>query len=169
MLQVDLRELAGGPVATVGELPADDPLFAGLGLSLARHVVVGGRLQEIGEGRFYWHGSLSTVVRGECRRCLTTVTLPVAVDVGALFSQDPETEDDPDTYPLPRDATLVDVTPAVREELVLAAPTFLLCRDDCRGLCPSCGQDLNAGPCGCQPVTDSRWQGLAALKDKLHD
>ncbi len=169
MLQVDLRELAGGPVATVGELPADDPLFAGLGLSLARHVVVGGRLQEIGEGRFYWHGSLSTVVRGECRRCLTTVTLPVAVDVGALFSQDPETEDDPDTYPLPRDATLVDVTPAVREELVLAAPTFLLCRDDCPGLCPRCGQDLNAGPCGCQPVTDSRWQGLAALKDKLHD
>ena len=169
MLQVDLRELARGPCATVGELPADDPLFAGLGSSLARPVVVSGRLQEIGEGRFYWHGSLSTVVYGECPRCLTAVTLPVAVDIGALFSQDPESEDDPDTYPLLRDATVVDVTPAVREELVLAAPTFLLCREDCRGLCPRCGQDLNAGPCECRPATDSRWQGLAALKDKLRE
>jgi len=169
MLQVDLRELARGPCATVGELPADDPLFAGLGLALARPVVVGGRLQEIGEGRFYWQGSLNTEVRGDCRRCLTSVRLPVAVECGALFSQDPETEDDPDTYPLPRDATLVDVTPAVRGELVLAAPTFLLCRDDCRGLCPRCGQDLNAGPCGCEPATDSRWQKLAAQKDRFRE
>jgi uncharacterized protein len=169
MLQVDLRELARGPCATVGELPADDTLFAGLGLALARPVVVGGKLQEIGEGRFYWHGSLDTEVRGECRRCLTAVRLPVAVDIGALFSQDPETEDDPDTYPLPRDAMLVDVTPAVREELVLAAPTFLLCRDDCRGICPRCGKDLNAGPCGCAPATDSRWQQLAAHKDRFRE
>jgi uncharacterized protein len=169
MLQIDLRELARGPCATVGELPADDPLFAGLGLALARPVVVGGKLQEIGEGRFYWHGSLDTEVRGECRRCLTAVRLAVAVDIGALFSQDPETEDDPDTYPLPRDAMLVDVTPAVREELVLAAPSFLLCRDDCRGLCPRCGKDLNAGPCGCAPATDSRWQQLAAHKDRFRE
>ena len=169
MLQVDLRELARGPCATVGELPADDPLFTGLGLALARPVVVGGKLQEIGEGRFYWHGSLDTEVRGECRRCLTAVRLPVAVDIGALFSQDPETEDDPDTYPLPRNATLVDVTPAVREELVLAAPTFLLCRDDCRGICPRCGKDLNAGPCGCAPATDSRWQQLTAHKDRFRE
>jgi uncharacterized protein len=64
---------------------------------------------------------------------------------------------------------LVDVTPAVREELVLAAPTFLLCRDDCRGICPRCGKDLNAGPCGCAPATDSRWQQLAAQKDRFRE
>src|SRR5947209_19979381 len=92
MLQVDLRELARGPCATVGELPADDPLFAGRGSSLARPVVVSGRLQESGEGRFYWHGSLSSVVYGECHRWLTAVTLTVAGVHGALLSQVPESD-----------------------------------------------------------------------------
>src|SRR5260370_40451852 len=102
MLQVDLRELARGPCRTVGELPADDPLFAGLGLALARPVVVDGKLQEIGEGRFYWQGSLHTEVRGGCRRCPTSGRLPVAVAIGALFSQDPATAGYPDTHTLPR-------------------------------------------------------------------
>ena len=48
-------------------------------------------------------------------------------------------------------ATSVDVTEVVREELALAAQTdLLLCRDDCAGLCPTCGADLNAGPCACR-------------------
>ena len=41
---------------------------------------------------------------------------------------------------------------AVREELILAGPQYVLCREDCRGLCPRCGKDLNAGPCGCPAV-----------------
>jgi uncharacterized protein len=169
MLQVDLRELARGPIGISGTLAADDPLFTGLGVTLGQPVVVGGRLQATGEGRFFWHGSLHTSVLAACRRCLVPVTLPVAADVGALFTQDPEGEDDPDTYPLPRDAMLLDVSPAVREELLLAVPAYVLCRDDCRGLCPRCGQDLNAGPCGCTPAADPRWQALAALKDKPRD
>ena len=45
----------------------------------------------------------------------------------------------------------VDVTPLVREELALGVPShLLLCRDDCAGLCPHCGADLNAGPCACR-------------------
>jgi len=169
MLQVDLRELTGGPVETSGELPADDPLFGGLEMPLGAPVVVTGRLQPAGEGQFFWHGSLRTRVRGECRRCLVAVEMPVSADIGALFSQDAAAADDPDTYPLPPHATVVDVTPVVREELVLAVPTFLECREDCRGLCPRCGQNLNAGPCGCAPAPDARWQALAALKGKLRD
>src|ERR1051325_628957 len=51
----------------------------------------------------------------------------------------------------------VDVTPAIREELFLAAPRYVLCRENCKGLCPQCGKDLNAGPCGCAPRADRRW------------
>ena len=76
-------------------------------------------------------------------------------------------QDDPDSYPVAPDATDIDVTPAVREELVLAAPRYVVCRDDCKGICPQCGKDLNAGPCDCAPVTDARWQPLKALKDML--
>lgn len=172
MLRVDLRELArggagGAAIETRGELAPGDPLSAEVGITLREPVVVGGRLQAIGDGRFYWHGTLRTVVQGECRRCLTPVVTPVAADIGALFTQDPAALDDPDSYAVAPEATEIDVTAAVREELLLAAPRYVLCRDDCRGLCPRCGQDLNAGPCGCPPAADLRWQPLRALKDKL--
>jgi uncharacterized protein len=97
------------------------------------------------------------------------VAVPVAADIGALFTQDPEALEDPDSYPLAPDATEVDLAPAIREELILAVPRYVLCREDCRGLCPRCGQDLNAGPCGCAPAADPRWQALASLKGKLRD
>jgi len=156
-----------GAVETRGELAQDDAAFAETGLTLKQPVSVTGRLQAIGDGRFYWQGKVRTVVQGECRRCLTPVDSPVALDVGALFAQDPEALEDPDAYAVAPDATEVDVTPAVREELVLAAPRFVECREDCKGLCPQCGKDLNAGPCGCAPAADPRWQPLKALKDKL--
>ena len=168
MLKVDLRELAqAGAVETRGELAQDDAAIAETGITLKQPVSVTGRLQAIGDGRFYWQGKVHTVVQGECRRCLTPVASPVDLDIGALFAQDQDALEDPDAYAVAADATEVDVTPAVREELVLAAPRFVLCRDDCKGLCPQCGKDLNSGPCGCAPTTDQRWQPLQALKDKL--
>jgi len=168
MLRVDLRELARmGAVETRGELKQDDPALEGIDLGLREPVLVRGRLQRVDEGRFYWHGTVQLVVLGECRRCLTTVTTPLTLDIGALFAQDPEALEDPDAYPVPSEAQDLDVTPAVREELVLAAPRYVVCRDDCKGLCPQCGRDLNTGPCGCAPATDARWQPFKALKDKL--
>jgi uncharacterized protein len=168
MLRADLRELARGQAArTQGELTQDDLTLEGTGITLQQPVVVDGRLQSIGEGRFYWQGTAATVVQGECRRCLTPVASPLKLEMGALFTQDAEALGDPDSYAVAPDATEIDVTPAVREELVLAAPRYVECREDCKGLCPQCGTDLNAGPCGCAPATEARWQPLKALKDKL--
>src|SRR3979409_1993007 len=169
MLQVDLRELARGPVETEGQLAGNDPLFEGLDVVLAEPVRVAGRLQAAGEGRFYWRGSLSTRLAGQCRRCLTPVPVPGVATVDALFSGDPDALEDPSSYPLAADAIEIDLRPAVRGALLLAGPRGVVGRDDCRGLCPRCGKDLNAGPCGCPPAVDQRWHGLAALKDKLRD
>lgn len=167
MLRVDLRELARGPVETRGELKQDDPALEGLDLSLREPVRVTGRLQAIGEERFYWQGKATTVIQSECARCLTPVTTPLSLEIGALFSQDDAAKDDSDSYAVAPDATEVDVTSAVREELMLAAPRYTVCREDCKGICPQCGKDLNAGPCGCPPVTEAPWQPLKALKDML--
>src|SRR5439155_630893 len=134
MLQVDLRELARGPVDTQGQLAGNDPLFEGLDGALAEPVRVAGRLQAAGEGRFYWRASLRTRMAGQCRRCLAAVTVPVVADVDALFSQDPDALEDPSSYPLARDATAIDLCVALREELLLALPQWVVCRDDCRGL-----------------------------------
>jgi len=151
MLRVDLRDLQRGPVRTVGELSADDPTFEGLELELAGPVSVRGQLQATGSGEYLWRGELHGVMHGECRRCLAEVNRGVDINVdAAVFTTDPEAADDPDFYPLSPRATHVDIGEVVREELALAAQMHLvLCRDDCAGLCPKCGADLNAGPCRC--------------------
>src|SRR3989440_12277621 len=146
MLQVDLRELSGGPVTTRAELAAVDPLLEGLGVVLAGPVQVTGRLHPAGEGRFYWQGSLRAQIAGECRRCLVPVPVAVASDIRALFTPDPHALEDPDCYPPARDATPIDLRPPVREELLLAVPPRGGCRRGCPGLCPPRGKGLDAGP-----------------------
>jgi uncharacterized protein len=153
MFEVDIRELRRGPVETVGTLAPDDPAFAGLDLKLAGPLTVDGQLQETADGEYFWRGSLSGAVRGECRRCLTEVTTPLEADVSVMFSSDPDAADDPSVYPLPEDSRSVDVRTAIREELALTVPNFPLCREDCAGLCPHCGADLNAGPHECSRAT----------------
>jgi uncharacterized protein len=152
MLRVDIRDLQRGPIRTVGELQPDDPVFEGLDLDLVGPVSVTGQLQATGQGEYLWRGSVSGVIQGECRRCLSEVRTDVDIDVdAAIFSTDPEAANDPDYYPLLERASHIDISDVAREELVLAAPThlLLLCRDDCAGLCLTCGADLNAGPCEC--------------------
>jgi uncharacterized protein len=151
MLRVDIRDLQKGSVKTVGELRQDDPVFHGLDLDLAGPVSVTGQLQATGPGEYLWRGSIHGALHGECRRCLGEVESELDINVdAAVFSSDPDAADHPDFYPLPERASHIDIRDVVREELALATPSrLLLCRDDCAGLCLSCGADLNAGPCGC--------------------
>jgi uncharacterized protein len=156
MLRIDIRDLQKGPVRTDGELEPNDPAFEGLDLNLSGPVSVTGQLQATGGGEYLWRGSMHGTMEGECRRCLGEVRTEVDIDVdAAIFTTDSEAADDPDCYPLPERATHIDIRDVVREELALAAPTrLLLCRDDCAGLCLTCGADLNAGPCGCTATAE---------------
>ena len=149
MLRVDIRDLDRGPVKTVGEIESSDPAVAGLGFAFGEPILVSGELQKAGEGEFLWRGRIHGVVLDECRRCLTDVRQELDVPADVLFSSDPEAAEDPSVYPLPVSAAQVDVTAAVREEVALAVSPLVLCREDCAGLCPRCGADLNAGPCDC--------------------
>jgi uncharacterized protein len=94
-------------------------------------------------------------VLGECRRCLVDVHSTIDASVDVLFSADPDAGDDPSVYPLADSATHVDLRPAVRDELALAVSPLVVCREECRGLCPRCGGDLNAGACTCRPAEPS--------------
>ena len=59
----------------------------------------------------------------------------------------------------------IDLRPAVREQVLLSIPPSPVCREDCKGLCPNCGKDLNEGECGCDRVAvDPRWAGLKAIQ-----
>jgi uncharacterized protein len=149
MLQVDLRDVRRGPVITDAEVPADDPLLEGLALQFVTPVTVRGRVQATEEDEYLWRATIEARVAGECRRCLNPVEQDVSIDADVLFSADPDAADDPSVYALDASATALELGQAVREELALAVSPFPLCRDDCAGLCPGCGADLNAGPCGC--------------------
>ena len=57
----------------------------------------------------------------------------------------------------------VDLTEAIRQNVLTALPMVTLCREDCLGLCPQCGHDLNLGPCDCKPEIDARLSVLEKL------
>ena len=149
MLRVRLQELGRGRVDTSQVLDARDPLFAGLNFELVGPLRVEGRLQSTVEGDVMWRATISGQARASCRRCLVDVPVPIAIEIDASFSSDPNALDDPAVYQMPERSTHMDLGDAVREELALAVPAFCLCREDCAGLCPKCGTDLNAGACEC--------------------
>jgi len=113
-------------------------------------------------------------LRTPCSRCLEPATMPVSLSFEEEFLQTVDvasglplgtSQDDP--------AVLIDehhdlhLAGLVREYLLLALPMHPLCREDCKGLCPQCGHNLNSGPCSChvEPV-DERWAALKGLLDK---
>ena len=59
----------------------------------------------------------------------------------------------------------LDLDALVSDDIFLSLPTKFLCREDCRGLCPVCGQNLNDGPCSCKKSVDPRLEGLLQLLD----
>jgi len=66
--------------------------------------------------------------------------------------------------------SVIDVSEDVRQTLLLALPFKRVCREQCKGLCPHCGKNLNEAPCGCTESTDdSRWEKLKDLKFSKND
>ncbi len=163
MFTIDLAGVGSGPVTTDVEIPADHAVLQDLAVRFAGPVRVTGRLTESGPGRYYWQAEVAGFVHATCRRCLTPVDVPLQAPVNVLFCEDPGA-DDASIYVIPAQSRELDLSEAIREELLLALPEYVLCRDDCRGLCAGCGNDLNTGACTCEPDTDPRWSVLSSLK-----
>jgi len=159
MLSFDLRSLRERAVSVDAEIGPDDPVWQTEDPRPAGPIRVSGRLSAAGAGRFYWHAQIGGSVALECRRCLRDTTADVHDEVHLIFAEAGE-PDDPDVYAIDPAARDLDLRPAVREQWLLNAPGYALCRPDCKGLCPTCGADLNARECGCAPVTQSRWDSL---------
>ena len=166
MLSYDLRDLERNAATVDGLLAPDDVVWEASDARPTGPVHATGRLSKAGPGRYYFSGHVEGTAALSCRRCLKDVAEGVRDDVHLLFVEegDAEVADDPDAYRLPSRAHTVDLRAAVREQWLLAAPLFALCREDCKGLCPRCGVDWNAGPCECPPETDSRWEALRTVR-----
>jgi len=122
-------------------------------------------------GRAKVAGKITAQLQLECDRCLNLIDFPVAsrFDLEYVTREDYQaqqaielTEDDLDLSLF--DGEVIDIDELVREELLLAVPTHLLCQENCKGVCPNCGVDRNSIDCRCEiQEGDPRWAGLKAL------
>lgn len=106
-------------------------------------------------------GTVDAPWEGRCRRCLAPVAGVLQADVREVYEDDPI---DGETYPLRHET--VDLGLLAREAIVLELPVAPLCKEDCLGLCPGCGADLNEAACSCAPSTDPRWAVLDQLREQ---
>ncbi len=92
-----------------------------------------------------------------CARCLSDVSYEFDGDIEGYFLVNPDEgwEDDgeeelgDDEFDVLPEDHIIDLEPLIRAALIVDAPEQPLCREDCKGICPMCGQDLNEGTCDC--------------------
>lgn len=103
-----------------------------------------------------------------CDRCLSDVEITFPIRIRRDVSLREERNGDYDADELSFiDGCNIDTDKLVLDEIVVALPTKILCREDCAGLCPSCGRNLNEGPCDCQ--TEYADPRMAAIADIFRD
>jgi uncharacterized protein len=164
-LVLDIRRLGGtGSLATDRRLvPAPAGLCHDLvGVPEGAPLELDLRLESATEGVLVT-GTVTTTVAGECGRCLDPVTDEFVAEVFELFaypgSATAETTDEDEVDRIVDD--MIDLEPVVRDAVVLGLPLTPLCRPDCAGLCPTCGQRLDDLPAGhAHEVLDPRWAAL---------
>lgn len=129
-----------------------------------------------GSDSLWVSGDVKTRLTMTCSRCLE----PVSVEVADALQLTLEVQKVPDAGEVEEDIELdaeaLDVSfydpsegvllgDVVREQIILASPSVVLCQADCKGICQRCGADLNREPCRCDgPPVDPRFAVLAALK-----
>ncbi len=123
-----------------------------------------GTLTNTGAG-IVFAGRLSVELHAVCSRCLREFVLPVTVEVDGFYVAHGHEEDLPEEQEVGFvESGSVDVMDAVLSALTLELPFAPVHDEECKGICPTCGADLNEGPCDCAPpLKDSPFAGLKEL------
>ncbi len=118
-------------------------------------------------------GTLSVEISLPCSRCLDPVSVPLDIDVEENFCPTIDIITGQSIVPEEEDEALwidehhiLDLTEVLRQDTLVAIPLVVHCREECLGLCPTCGKNLNEGSCECRPEPDPRWTSLLGLLDK---
>ncbi|GBC81543.1 hypothetical protein HRbin10_00655 [bacterium HR10] len=169
LAQLEHDELCVEHEYAVGELDLEDAEIV-----LCAPPRVRFRLQRLGmEIRI--EGRIETEIEVRCDRCLSAFRLPVCPDFDVFYAPIEVLKPEEEVELTERDLRFgfyhgerIDIDALVREQIRLALPFRLLCREDCRGLCPHCGADLNQEACRCAPQEwDARWAALWELKRRM--
>ena len=170
-MRIELENLEGGKgdfahIYNPDELnPVDERVM------LAAPATVNGKIRLAGSEVFV-NGHVDTRAQIECDRCLKPVEVPVSGDFELEYITGSEYETssaaeltEAEMSVSVFDGKVIDVDEVVKEQILLAVPTRMLCREDCKGICPECGSDRNTGECSCvTSEIDPRWAALKNLK-----
>ena len=102
---------------------------------------------------------------GVCDRCADDFERQYSFDINRIVVAHLENEEDDEDY-IVVENNVLDLDDYVYQEIQLFLPQKMLCSDDCKGLCPKCGKNLNREKCGCQPEVDDRLSALLQLLDE---
>lgn len=144
--ELDLSDVDFG-----GLYPAQDP------------VVVTGDVRNTA-GMLLLSFTAGTVLKSVCDRCLKRFDNPKSVHCDYALAEEVENEENDDIIVL--EDGCVDVGDLARTAFILEMDAKTLCSEDCKGICPGCGVDLNQGSCTCQKQVDPRLAVLAQLLEK---
>lgn len=152
-----------------GEVGFDNAQFLGETYSFPEPLSISGEIYNNGKSL-----SLTARVTGsmetECSRCLKPIKVDVDYEIDELLSRvedgaDPENEDI-----IVFEGHEIELDGIAADHFLMNVSGKYLCKDDCKGLCPVCGHDLNEGDCGCSDdVIDPRWQALADILNQQKD
>jgi uncharacterized protein len=185
LLTPKIADITNEGLSLTGDVTADELGLTDADAPLSGPLAVGLDLIAV-EGTVCVTGVVEGTAIRQCVRCLKDFEEPIAFSVRVAYEREmkmpppvAQREDARKKKATPVEVELeeqnddiyhyvgdhLEIAPMLREQLILAAPMHPLCREDCLGLCPRCGKDLNTGPCGCAvEPTGGPFQVLRKLK-----
>ena len=170
-MRIELENLEGGRGEFAHIYQPDDLNPVDERVSLTGPATVSGTIR-LARNEVFVNGHVAARATVECDRCLQPVEAPVNADFALEYITGSEYESSGVVELTEAEMSLsvfdgegIDVDEIVKEQIVLAVPTRMLCREDCKGICPECGTDRNTGECNCAiNDIDPRWADLKNLK-----
>jgi len=139
---------------------ADFPDF-----TLSGEVKTFGTVTNKGDGVYLLEGTYEANIIYDCSRCLSKCTEKVSGSISSLYCENTAAVDEDETDVRPLKAGEIDPAELIMSSISMNMPMQPLCREDCRGLCPICGADLNKQACSCEKdIIDPRWEKLKDFK-----
>ncbi len=169
-MRIELENLEGGKGDFAHVYQPDDLNPVDERVCLTGPATVSGKVRLAGNEVFV-NGHVEARAQVECDRCLQPVETPVNADFALEYISGSEYESseaaeltEAELSVSVFDGKAIDVDEVVKEQILLAVPTRMLCREDCKGICPECGTDRNTGDCSCATNDiDPRWAALKKL------
>ena len=164
---LDLKPIMAPPGDTLPFLESFDlrDLCYGVRYPVSEAVIAEGTVRNTA-GVLVMKGTVRTRIHGVCDRCAGEFQRDVSFPIDAVLVTELSSEEDEDENIFPLVGDSADLEEIVRTVFVLNLDSKLLCREDCKGICPRCGKNLNLGKCDCRKEPDPRLAALAQLLEK---